>query len=313
MRGKLSESQADSTLGIKNERFFRDQLAAKGHSFEETLESFKVLCPFHADSKPSLSVKKMTGEWYCFPCAKGGGWNQIAKALEMERVQYKDLDDKMQASLNRLIGKKKKLAANKPLLREWDPDVSYRRMSGEFLKEFGCINVIDLERSVKRIGIPIHTLDGSLRGYTCRAIEPEDAQPKYIPLKPDSVLAAFSMKDVVFCADRVMGLTTALMVEGAVDALYMRYKGIPAMGLLGVGQWSPVKAGILAGLGLEHLVVMLDPDQAGEDATTRMLHDVSRLMRVSVLNLPHGKKKIDPATLTDKQVEWVRQKVIDAS
>jgi len=32
----------------------------------------KGLCPFHPDSKPSLSVNGWKGLWYCFACCKGG-------------------------------------------------------------------------------------------------------------------------------------------------------------------------------------------------------------------------------------------------
>lgn len=33
---------------------------------------YAVLCPFHDDHDPSLSLNPDEGLWYCFPCGDGG-------------------------------------------------------------------------------------------------------------------------------------------------------------------------------------------------------------------------------------------------
>jgi hypothetical protein len=44
----------------------------------------KVRCPFHEDHRPSLSVNRNTGLWYCHSCAEGGTAKQFADRLGVD-------------------------------------------------------------------------------------------------------------------------------------------------------------------------------------------------------------------------------------
>ncbi len=50
-----------------------------------------VLCPFHDDTRPSLTLHEERGLWYCFPCAEGGDglelWQRVRGVSFAEAVR----------------------------------------------------------------------------------------------------------------------------------------------------------------------------------------------------------------------------------
>ncbi|MEN3015055.1 MAG: DNA primase [bacterium] len=50
--------------------------------------TYMSICPFHADSQPSLSVDLERGLWYCFGCNKGG--DVFNFVMEMENCSFKE-------------------------------------------------------------------------------------------------------------------------------------------------------------------------------------------------------------------------------
>jgi len=47
--------------------FYKDFL-----NLEKVGKEWKARCPFHPDSRPSLSVNPITGRWRCFGCGRAG-------------------------------------------------------------------------------------------------------------------------------------------------------------------------------------------------------------------------------------------------
>ena len=45
-----------------------------GAEFTSTRNQYRFLCPFHNDTKPSLSVNVETGRWFCHGACNDGGW-----------------------------------------------------------------------------------------------------------------------------------------------------------------------------------------------------------------------------------------------
>jgi len=339
MRGQVVDFQrrVAPALEERDAAWFEEQLSKRCPELGYQGKDFKILCPFHPDNSPSLGVDQTTGAFFCFACNAGGGWNALAKKLGMQRLRYaggssmhrkrKGEEDEADPKLLSLrqandaaaraltkMGIKphkidKKGPLNQPLVEPWPRASAWRDVPGELLSRLGCIEVNDLRHNVQRIGLPIRTATGELMGFTCRALEPADAEPKYTPLSADrrtwrakELPAASSL----FLIDEVLkrGWTKVVLVEGPYDALRLRQFDVPVVAILGTGNWTSIKSATLTGLGLEAVLVMMDADDSGAKAEGRILKSLKPSMRVKGLAPPAGKK--DPGELTARQAAWVK-------
>ena len=62
------------------ELYYRSRL--KSAVISETKNGLQATCPFHADTKPSLSIATRKGVWNCRGCGKGGGMIQFEQAIQ---------------------------------------------------------------------------------------------------------------------------------------------------------------------------------------------------------------------------------------
>jgi DNA primase len=95
-------------------------------------KQIRILCPFHADSDPSLFINFSKRSWYCFGCEKGGNLNFLLKKLGIIS-NYK-------SGTYVEVGRNKKIKVEKvnqeirdyfTKVRKFD-EVSYRRILKEF-------------------------------------------------------------------------------------------------------------------------------------------------------------------------------------
>jgi DNA primase len=322
MRSRVADFQRQAAPEVqsRDEAWFLNQLQRSCPEVHQKGKDFIIRCPFHADNNPNCGVDRYTGIFHCFACGAGGGWNKLAHRLELEKLSYKhdthltesDMTSSVSRALTKIGVRLSRHAGqdlSRPLVEEWAINRTWRSLSGAFLAKVGCIRVLDLKNNVERIGLPVRTPEGALMGYTCRALDPEDAEPKYTPLSPDRLnwrekeLPAIS---ALFLIDRVLdeGWDCIVLVEGPADALRLYAAGIPAVAILGTNNWSDIKASILMGLGFRKIFVMMDNDRSGHDAQATILADLAQSADVKGLKLPTRVK--DPDKLTDKQVLWVK-------
>lgn len=63
-------------------------IESKGISLKKNGKGYVGLCPFHHDTKPSLSVNPTTNLWNCFGCDKGG---DVIRFVELfDKVDFKE-------------------------------------------------------------------------------------------------------------------------------------------------------------------------------------------------------------------------------
>lgn len=55
-----------------------------GHPVPERGQNAMVRCPFHGDTRPSLSIDLDRGLWVCFACGERGGIFKLARKMEAE-------------------------------------------------------------------------------------------------------------------------------------------------------------------------------------------------------------------------------------
>ncbi len=103
---------------------------------------------------------------------------------------------------------------------------------------------------------------------------------------------------------RARGSELVLVVEGHLDAHYLNLKGVPTVGIGGKESLKPEQIHALESTGTKELLLCLDSDPPGRDATERMLKGLSTSkLRAYVVSLPSGFKDPD---------ELVRERGIEA-
>ena len=73
-------------------------------SLKKNGKSYKGLCPFHNDKKPSLSVNPSTNLWQCFGCSAGG---DVIRFVELiDKVDFKGAIGQLSAFSGQQTAKK---------------------------------------------------------------------------------------------------------------------------------------------------------------------------------------------------------------
>jgi len=324
LKSRLADFQEKTASKVeeKDEDWFLHQLVSKCPDVVVKGRFFEMLCPFHADSNiGSFGVSRSGGFYKCFSCGAKGPWNRLAAHIGMEKLAVgggssfastQDMKDDMTRALSKAgVSGKRKENKLRPIVEPWPRDRNWREVDGRILSRIGCVRVVDLKRNVLRIGLPVRNIEGYLLGYTCRSLEPEDAEPKYAPLAADRVTwrkKELPTGDALFLVDRALeeDWQYVVIVEGPYDALHLYAQGIPAVSILGTNNWTPQKASMLAALSLRAVLVMMDSDRSGQEAQRIVVDDMSHVTRCKGLRLP--KPGMDPGKLSLKQVLWVKKK-----
>lgn len=287
------------------------------------------ICPFHADTKPSLKVNDAKGMYKCFACGAGG--DAITFVKEFKRLEFVDAmkeiagilglpfeeqkekrkNPKVEMAfrvLNASVKLYKRVASHNPA--PYTEFLEKRRLEAESVEKFqigyapgnnalfSYLDSIpgqdgDFARKVsKEIGIirynenrnshydfyrdrvmfPIHDHSGQIRGYSSRAVLP-DQQPKYLnsgesfAFDKGAVLFGFYFgKNAIRQSDRV------IIAEGNMDVIMMHQYGFhETVGTMGTAL-SDNSVRLLSNM-TKNIYLGMDSDDAGKKAMQRINAD----------------------------------------
>lgn len=287
----------------------------------------KILCPFHADHNPSLDVSLIkivknrggqikefaVGSFSCWSCGAHGGWNKLAEklglstwgkeeatsAIEKPRNSF-DLFSHDLTSLTEqfLYQGYKKPVTEGPWKGAW------RELSGSFLRNHGAEILWDKVDEAYRIYLPLIDLTGEIVGHI--AARPDNSP---IPDKRKYINSLhFPAKKYWYCLNYEINPKTVVIVEGPYDTLRFRSRGIPAIGALGVNQISDEKIMQIIAQGCRKVVLALDADEAGRQATVVFNQEFKKWgFEIIDLNLTQYCKtptdKIDPGNCPEEAIQ----------
>ena len=114
-------------------------------------------------------------------------------------------------------------------------------------------------------------INGVLEGYIKAGLKKEKDRPSYINAKgPWSKSHGLFPYDYAVNLMNSLNSSTMFLVEGPRDALRLLALGIPAMSILGTQAWSELKIKVLSLAPIDQIVLMLDGDDAGIQATEKI-------------------------------------------
>lgn len=144
----------------------------------------------------------------------------------------------------------------------------------ETLNKLGLINKVNenvYDTFINRVVIPIENLKGEVVGFTGRIFNGEDNTAKYLNTKETEI---FKKSSLLFnyhnAKNYIRDRKSVIVVEGNMDAIKMSAKGFKnVVALMGVAL-SKEQIDILKRLKVP-VILMLDNDNAGEEATIKMV------------------------------------------
>jgi len=298
----------------RNEKLVRECLSRVPHVPKGS--EILIRCPFHDDRKPSCGVNVAAngvpvGAFHCFSCGAGGHWNKLAAKMGWpklgERKDQVGTVPDVRGRIARLTEAKDTWADMDPALRDvrlTDP-TDWRGIPESLMREMGCKRFLD-DRGTRWVVIPV-TVHGETKGLIRARETKAEGRPSYL-FSPgqwvkDGGLPCLdaSLRTEAWRRDR-----TILVAEGARDAMALLSHGVPAVGVMGTGNWSPAKKETILNLDPVRVGLMMDGDAAGRTAAAKMQADLAAADAVR-MDMPDG---TDPADLTRKQARraWKRLK-----
>lgn len=292
-----------------------DQL---GIAYKRVGRELTALCPDpqHQDRKPSWSIRDQPGSSkhalsHCMSCGFGGGpvtlvctvldidWDQ-ARQWMTEHGLAGELSDLATAVDLEVVGETRyqfKMPPEycaRPLERWVTPLRNYatkRGLTPGQVERWRIGYAVD-GRLAGRVVIPIFAEDGQLANYTGRALP--GVEPRYLHAKREE----HPNEGAVFGSHLWGENRNRLVVnEGELNALACERVGEACVAALSGSNVQPGAISLIASF--DHVLILTDPDQAGDTAAAKLYAALARWRRVDRIRLPEGTDaaKLDPSQL----------------
>ena len=281
-------------------------------------DDYRVVCIFHKDTDPSLSIDKKTGMFFCFGCETGGQFNSLLRALG-----EKDIEAKIHALenwgdvMNRIMGitdEEEKVShpmptgfvgfSKKTKKTRHHMYMTNRNISTKTLRYFGAGYVAKNQvynRYRDRVVIPVLDENGNMAFPEGRLITEAPNIAKYMRPKKSKKGLLLS-KNVLFNYNNVKRFSEVVLVEGVMDVLTLwgEWK-IPS-----VACFNPVLSSKQVGLLsiFETVYICFDNDKAGRVGEKKALYGheksiglLGKGIEVRVIRMAKG---MDPNKMTYK-------------
>lgn len=252
-----------------------------------------ICCPFHQDASPSMRVYYRSGIADCFACKQKWTFDEVAQATGLEpyvrdpmkplksSVLMTNLPEPDDNPLEIFDRERLKDYRNAPLPR----DKWWRGIPTNLLIACKCKLMIHKKWGYRSIFMPT-LINGELRGWTDARMKKVADKPSYIHAGgPWSKLDGLFPYDFAISMMKRSGTRKMVVVEGQRDALRLLMNRIPAMCMFGTNSWTDNKAILLDAGGVDHLIPMMDGDDAGIGANDVIVESATKFMEVTPIRL----------------------------
>lgn len=314
--------------------FLAQYLDEHGHGIHRRTKRFTCLnadAHRNGDKDPSASFVRGTNQtiWHCFACGERGTIVHAAYWLEGMAVRGPDFSETVRTLCDRYHVRyeddeqlQRRVSANLQVstlvargrehktVQEYIASRGWTTVAERF--GLGYANVDKLAKLLRgsvpdeileqgdflrktlmhdRLLWPIRDVSGDVVGFASRTISPNDDRPRYINSDDNGL---YRKSETLYNLDSVSG-DEAWLVEGYADVWTMAAHGIDAVATCGTAM-SDAQRVALADAGIKRLIVCMDGDKAGQDATKRIVEmlETQGDFRVWVVALPSDKAEKDP-------------------
>lgn len=298
--------------------------------FEKMFDSgdnLMVCCPYHKNGqerRPSAGIRKSDGFLHCFNCDKSVGLDEmIANCFgyndpiwgfrwlirNFATVEVEEREDiKIDVERNHVSNKSSVLAdshSNQPVCVTEDELDSYRYthpymyergLTDEIIAEFD----IGYDASCGAITFPVYDTDGKCMFVAKRMVKTKRFD---LPKNIEKPLYGLSEVDNKYIQNMFHSLSEVYVCEGLFDCLRLWCNGKYAVAGFGC-LFSEYQIKQLQGLPTRKLILALDNDKAGREATEKLRKAIKNKIVTEVV-IPDGKKDI--GELTDEEIQNLQE------
>jgi len=264
-------------------------------------------CPFHQDSNPSFSVNVDRGIFNCFAgCGSGNIQQLVARVLGCDLIEaHRHIISFSQTdTLTLLKAFDKQKEEHPPLVEIMDEDVLIDDWWGpNWWRERGFDEDdiynwhIKYEPSTDAVVIPAG--NGFIKRY------PPNSPIRY------KYSDGLDKRNILFGYDRLVGesniLNEILLVEGSLDCLWGVKYGYPTVALLG-SSLTGQQLKKLAYLNPKEVVLALDNDEAGWNASVKIAKQLQGKFHLSYLQIPNNKNDLQELTEEELRTAFQNRK-----
>ena len=275
-----------------------------GHEPKKNGKGYTVCCPFHEETKPSLSINSSRRLWQCFGCGEAG--DAISLVQKLEKISFVEAVKKLatqqgyaQADLEIETEKQypgrfqnvmehyRQTFLSKPegqaylkqrgitdtcMMRD-DLQVGYA--DGSLIKDLETDDIkalIDLgillenkrERFMNCVVVPMYDSDGRIISFYGRHIQMKSGGHFYLPGERHGLFNAKQLKE-----NKPKSL---IITESIIDALSFINKGlVDVLALYGTNGFTNDHEVLIKELQPTQIVLALDGDDAGQQASQRLV------------------------------------------
>jgi hypothetical protein len=304
--------------------FVERQLALLGPQWglKEQDEFSWIRCPYHNPNErtPSLRINlvdKVTdkgtfsvGSSKCYGCGIFvPSWKSLADKLQLDGMSPENSNDYgtiISDDLRRAVMDQKSIPPlDMSKMLPWNPNEDWRTVSGATMKAIGAKLMFDENPKVERMMVYLPCIVNGEHIGGIKANIKKKGKRNYFNTPGDWVKEnGLYMFDYTKKMLRRGKLKTLMLVEGPRDTARSVQYQIPAVGILGTGNWSEGKAELILSLGVKRLIIGLDPDTPGKAAAAKVFaslkNDIAWIKRYP---FPDG---VDPGNMDDKTAAKIR-------
>ena len=277
-----------------------------------------MVCPFHADSNPSCSVKSSPpyqGFYKCWSCGARGPFSKLAEKLGLEpgvaptpHIDVAPYEAFFRVNLameedDRIIDPDTLRPMSAKNVQQLNIKDGWRSIPIDFLRETVGAKIIN----TKFLYFPV-MVNGKEAGYIKAAKEKSTSKkvPSYLN-KP----GLWSKTHGLFLFDQALeladGSNTIILTEGPRDPMRLLMEKLPAVAMLGTQSWSDAKRRLLERAGIEHLILCMDGDEAGRTASLMLKEACDGYINVHDFALYEWEGEYDPFNMPFSLVKKLRK------
>jgi len=255
-----------------------------------------ALCPLHPDTNPSLSINLVTGLWNCYAGCGGGTIQKLVSEMGKRGIRPRG------RGVTYVVEKVSKKQVRR--IEKEDVEVYPLAVDNIFLRRRGFTNEDVKDWGLRDTGlgilIPIYGFKDELLGSAVRIKVLEEGRSKY------SYNLGFNRNLTLFGLNHYNRSGSVMLVEGMFDVIAMHKLGArDTLGVLGTSL-SNGQIGVLKGLGVVRVLLLMDNDNAGKEATIKNADKMMRYFNVYVPDYQNYGSE-DPAEMELEEVVRLRK------
>lgn len=279
-------------------------LNGKLSRFRRTSSGIKVQCPIHSSGKEEHESCYINddGIWHCFTCQSKGYIDKFisscfdennsdyGKKWLLNNFEFKDISDSnldLEPIVLNTVNKNNFLDMHVvDNMQSWHPYMIKRKLSRDICEKFK----VKYDPKSECIVFPVWDENNNLVMLTRRSVNNKNFFIDKNKEKPVYLLNEIKNKHI----------TTVIICESQINALYAWSLGYPAVALFGTGTKHQYE--VLNKSGIRNYILAFDGDDAGKRGIDRFINNIRNDVFITTLNIPKNKDLNDLSEIEIKNL-----------